>query len=809
MGIFQDFKFGFRMLLKNPGFTLVAVITIALGIGINSTVFTLTNAVLLKGLPFERPEQILHIASSDPAHGRLRFGVSYKDYADLRDQMKSFSGLAIFSSTAIDLSDDAGSAERVSGARVSANLFPLLGQKPFQGRDFTAGEDEVSAEPVALIGYGLWQTRYGGKDVIGKTVKANQKFYTIVGIMPQGMRFPNNEDFWIPLTPSEAELKRDARGQNVIGRLKPGVTPQAGLSELQAIAKNLTAAYPETNKDIQFIVQASSAYYNGPQIRTVFLAMQGAVTFVLLIVCANVANLLLARAVRRTRESSIRTALGANRWRIVRQFLIESVLMSFAGGLLGLGLSVAGVRMFDAAVQNVGKPYWILFTFDYHVALFFFGACVLTGLLFGLAPALQISRANVAENLKEGGRGSSGGTRARRLTGTLLIGEIGLTIVLLVGAGLMIRSFMNAQYFDLGIRSDNLLVARVAARGPKYPEPSNLLSFEERLTERLARIQGVEALTVASNPPSGGSGGRPLQLDDQNLADANNRFPNVNVLTIAPGYFQALGTSIIRGREFTSVDGAPGAEVAIVNESFIRKYWPDVDPIEKHIRLSDKNDAPWIRIVGVSPRILQSPAGPGQQNEMYPPLVYIPFRQGPTAGFNVIARSSMPREKLTAELRAGLQDVDPDLPLFNIAGMDDLIAQRSWPFRVFGTLFLTFALLALLMSSVGIYGVTSYGITQRTQEIGVRMALGASTKQVMWMVLRQGLIRIGLGLGIGLIAAWAMSRVLAVLLFQVTATDPVTFTSISLLLAFVTVIACFVPARRAMSTDPAVALRRE
>ena len=810
MGFLQDFKFGLRMLAKNPVFALIAVVTIALGIGINSTVFTLTNAVLLKGLPFENPETILHLISTNLPQGRERMPLSLMDFADFRDRAKSFTGMATYAPLAVDLSDDFGSPERIAGARLSANTFALLGQKPLRGRDFSAGEDSSSAEPVALIGYGLWQTRYGGKpDVLGKSVKANQKFYTIVGVMPQGMKFPNNEDFWIPLVRAEADEKRNNRQYAVLGRLAPGATPQTALTELKSIAQNLAQSYPDTNKDVQVSVLTSSEFYNGGSIRTVFLTMQGAVAFVLLIVCANVANLLLARSVRRTRETSIRTALGANRWRIVRQFLAESVLLSFAGGLVGLGLAVIGVHLFDAAVQNVGKPYWITFTFDYHVALFFFAVCVVTGVLFGIAPALQISRANVGENLKEGGRGSSGGTRARRLTGALLIAEIGLTIVLLVGAGLMIRSFLNTQFFDLGLKSENLLIARVAARGPKYPQPSNIYRFEQQLAERLRRIPGVGTLAIASNPPASGSGSRMLRLADRNIADAQNKFPNVNMLIVAPSYFEGLSLSMVRGREFVETDGAAGAEAAIVNESFVSKYWPNEDAIGKQIKLSDKDDAPWIKVVGISPRILQNGGGPGQQQDMYPPLVYIPFRQEPVAGFNVMIRSSILREKLTAEIRTALRDVDPDLPLFNIAMMDEVIAQRSWPFRVFGTLFATFALIALLMSSVGIYGVTSYGVSQRSQEIGVRMALGASTSQVLWLVLRQGLIRIALGVAIGLVAAWGMSRALNAVLFQVTATDPLTFVSISILLAVVTISACLLPARRAMRMDPAITLRRE
>ncbi|HYR88838.1 MAG TPA: ABC transporter permease [Terriglobia bacterium] len=807
MGFLQDIRFGIRMMGKNPGFTLVAVLTLALGIGANSTVFTLVNAVLIKGLPFHDSQEIMSIRAA-------RSPVSYLDYLDYRQQSRSFKGIAALSNLSADLSDQENAAERVNGASISANMFSMLGQKPLLGRDFTREDDKPGAAPVALLSNFLWQSRYGGKpDILGSAIRVNLQTYTVVGVMPQGEEFPQVTRVWLPLIQDETRQKRDQRNIQVVGRLATGVSAEQAQAELKTIAARLAQTYPDTNKDIEALV---APYADGPRgglIRTVFLSLQGAVGFVLLIACANVANLLLSRAVGRTRETSIRTALGASRWRIVRQLLMESILMSFLGGLLGLGLSVFAIRWFDAAVADNGKPYWMVFSMDYLVFAYFLGICVLSGILFGLAPALQISKTNVNENLKEGGRGTSGGTRARRLTGALLVGEIVLTIVLLVGAGLMMRSFINMYSFDIGVETSRLLTVQVQPAAVRYPQPENRRAFQERLLERLGTLPGIDKLTIASQPPAGGALGRTLKLQDRNVADAGDRLPTVFRVAVVPGYFQALDLKVTQGRDFTAADGNPGNEVVIVNEPFVRKYFPGEDPVGKRIRLgqdfvrfTDDPNLPWLTVVGVSPPVFQT----GQQNDLtVQPTVYVPFRQEPTIAFTVLARSRLPKDTLISGIRNELRSVDPDLPLYNIRTMDEILEQRRWPFRVFGTLFGAFGLIALTMSSVGIYAVTAYGVGQRTQEIGLRMALGASQRDVMWLVLRQGLRRIGVGLIFGLLAAWGLSRVLQSILVQVTAADPVTFIAITILLTLVTIIACLVPSRRAMHLDPVDALRTE
>jgi predicted permease len=807
MGLFKDIQFGLRMMRKSPGFTFVAILTLALGIGVNSTVFTLVNAALLGNLPFAKPEQIVGI--------RYEQGlVSYPDFAEFRSEAHSFSGIAAFSNLAADLSDQQSAAERVSGASISVNMFSMLGQKPLLGRDFIPEDEEPGAPPVTLLSYGLWQSRYGGDSgIVGRTIRINLRPHTVVGIMPEGEEFPQSTRLWVPIVRDPVQQTRSQRNLDMVARLADGAPLERAQAELNTIAGRLAAAYPETNKDLRPQVGPYADRGTGGPIRVMFLSMQAAVGFVLLIACANLANLLLSRAVYRTRETAIRTALGASRWRIARQLLVESVMLSFMGGLLGLLLAVFAVRWIDLAVTDTGKPYWILLQMDYAVFLHFLAVCLAAGLLFGLAPALQISKTRVSDNLKETGRGTVGSIRARRLSTGLLIGEIGLTIVLLTGAGLLVRSFLNMARFDIGVDTENLMTVAVQPAASRYPTPEDRIAFQQRLAERLNSLPGMDALTIASQPPAGGAAPKVLALADRNIADGQNRFPIVSRIVVVPGYFDALGLTLRQGRDFTAADGAPGGEVVIVNQPFAEQYFPGEDAVGRRIRLgndigraADDPKALWLTVIAVSPPVFQQ----SPQNQLaVQPTVYVPYRQEPAVAFTVLARSRLQPESVIAALRNELRIVDPDLPLYNIRSLDEILARRRWPYRVFGSLFAAFGLIALLMSSIGIYGVTSYGVGQRTQEIGVRMALGATERHVLWLVLRQGVVRIATGIVIGLLASWGVSRVLGSLLVEVTPTDPVTFVAISILLSVVTLVACLLPARRAMRLDPVSALTAE
>ena len=799
MSLLQDLRFGVRMLAKDPGFTAVVVVTLALGIGANTTVFTLANAVLFKGLPFDQPDRIMHLSSKNPSQNRDRMPVSYPDFADFRTQTKKFQGLVVFTGQGSVLNDPGGLPERYSGTRVSTNCFSLIGQKPLIGRDFLPEEDRREAAPVAILGFSLWKSRYGGDpSILGRAIRINDVSTVVVGVMPNDMKFPGEADLWMPLVPSGSWENRDSRGLNLFGRLAPVATLAEARTEMELLAKTLEKEYPKSNAGVGAIVMPFSDFANGGPIRAVFLALLGAVGFVLLIACANVANLLLARSLSRAKEISIRTALGASRLRVVRQLLIESVLMGLIGGALGLPLAVWGVRAFDLAVANSGKPSWVHFNMDFTVFGYLAGICVLTGVLFGLAPALHISKLDVNHMLKEGGRGATGGSRTKYLSGVMVVVEVALALVLMAGAGLMIRSFLKMYGLDPGVNTKNLLTMRVSLPDLKYKTAESRSSFEERLLPRLASI----ALT--SNIPLSGAASWQFEVEGAPPMERDKR-PRLSGLIVTPQYFQTVGVRVVRGRSFDDSDGAPGKPNAIVNQSFAAKYFPGSDPLGKRLRLLRDGEQPWLTVVGVSPDIMQNDPSRTEPDT----VLYIPFRQDPLRGAAIIARTRVPPNTLITAFRKEVRGVDEDLPVFEARTVEEILVQRRWPFRVFGTLFAVFALIGLALSAVGIYAVVAYSVSRRTQEIGVRMALGATAGSVLRLVLTLGIRQLAIGLAIGLGASFGLTRVLKAVLVQVSPTDPVTFAAISALLLAVGGLACWLPARKAAKIDPMIALRYE
>ncbi|MEO5895121.1 MAG: FtsX-like permease family protein, partial [Vicinamibacterales bacterium] len=566
-----------------------------------------------------------------------------------------------------------------------------------------------------------------------------------------------------------------------------------------------------TNKDVGAGMQTFNERFNGGPIQIIFLALQGAVAFVLLIACANVANLQLSRSIHRAREMAVRTALGATRWRIIRQLLVESVLLGCVGGALGLLLAIAGVRMFDAAVADVGKPYWIVFSMDYVVFGFLAAICVVTGILFGIAPALQISKTNVNDILKEGGRGNAGSRRTRWLTSTMVVVELALTLVLLVGAGLMVRSFLKLYTADLGISIDHLMTMRMQLPGTKYENAEQRLAFYDRLTPRLESMAGAEAVAITTGVPGLGGGRRRIEIDGRPVPEKWDERPEVAETIVNQGFFRTTGIGVVAGRQFSADDGRPGFETLVVDQRFAARHFAGEDPIGHRIRFSVREptagDPPpvWRTIVGIS-RIVEELPQPG--NTQASGAVYTPMRQDPPSGAVLLVRSRVDPGAMMAAVRREVQAVDPDQPVFTVQTVEQIMAQSTWPFRVFGTLFAIFALIALVLSAVGLYAVMAYSVTQRTQEIGVRMALGAERGQVSWLVMKRGLAQLALGLTLGLGGAYALSGVLEqILVTGIKSKDPVTFASITVLLIVVAAAACLVPALRASRVDPLVALR--
>jgi putative ABC transport system permease protein len=813
MGLWQDLRFAIRLLIKDRWFTAVAAMALALGIGANAAVFTFVNAVLIRGLPFDDPDRIIAFGTTD-ARGR-QLGISRLDFQDWQ-AARSFAGLAIFLGAPMNISEEALAPEQFSGTYGSANMFQLIGQRPVLGRDFRPEDDRPEGEPVVIISNGVWKTRYGSDpNILGRVIKVNSLPCTVIGVMPPDMRFPFNNDVWMPLSklpPAARDTTRGIRNFTAFGRLATGVSLAQGRAELESIGAQLARDHAATNKDIRPTVVSYNERATGPQIRLIFLSLMGAVAFVLLIACANVANLLLARAAQRSREIAVRVSLGASRWRIIRQLLIESLLLATLGGLLGLGLAIIGVRLFDAVVTpDVGKPYWMTFTMDRVVFVFLVAICFVTGIVFGLAPALHISRTDVNDVLKEaGGRSGTGGIRARRWTTALISVEIVLTLVLLAGAGFMMRSFLVLYRTDLGFDSARLLTMRIFLPLTKYPTAEPRAAIAQQIEDRLRGVSALQAVGLTTNTPGFGGFMRQLTVEGRPDSDPARR-PEVTMVAVSDDYFDALGVRVARGREFNRDDGLAGHESAIVNQRFVAMHFPGEDPLGRRITLIDPNpsvvqSAPkTVTIVGVVPTIRQR----NFQEPEPDPVAFLPFRADPQRGVMLVVRTPGEAGPITALIREEMRAIEPDVPLVQIQTMNQLLAQQRWPFRVFGSMFAIFAGIALVLSAVGLYAVTAYSVTQRTAEIGVRRALGAQSTDVIWLVLRRGLMQLAIGLPLGIAGAFGVGRLLQSLLVQTSARDPVTIGAIALLMMSVSIAACLWPARRATRLDPVVALRYE
>ena len=812
MDLWQDIRFGARLLVKARWFTLAAVTALALGIGANATVFTLVNAVLFRGLPFDDAENIVAVWAENEQNQRANF--SHPNYVDLRDQARTLESLAANLNAPVNLADDGQPPERVVGAYVSGNFFRMLGEQPVLGRDFVDEDDREGAEPAVLLGHTVWQNRYGGDPgVLGLTIRVNSLVATVIGVMPPNMRFPQNTDVWIPLhmLPPESEVERRDQGSSfqVVGRLARGASIELAREELQAIGRRLADEYPESNRELRFNLMSWQDQVTQGEIRLIFLTLMGAVVFVLLIACANVANLLLARSADREREIAVRVSLGATRGRIVRQLLIESILLAILAGGVGLLLSVVGIQWFDAAVtEEIGKPYWMEFTMDPIVFVFMAGVCLATAVLFGLARALQVSKTDVNEVLKEGSRGSSSGRRARRWADALIVGEIVLTLVLLSGAGFMMGSFVKLASMDLGIETSRLLTMQMYLPLTQYPEPGPRRELFEDLEERLRGVVAIQASTLTTAPPLSGGGSQAVEVDGSG-GDTGEVLPRATTLWVSDGYLDALGVQLVRGRWLGPDDGLPGSEVAVVNERFVEVHLEGGDPLGRRVRFvpaaADTLEVAWLTIVGVIPNIRQRAIEELETD----PVAYMPLRSNPLRSVSLMVRTSADPGSATPLLREVMGAVQPDLPLFNIMTMDQLLAERRFIFRVFGLMFSVFAGIALVLSAVGLYSVTTHSVTQRTQEIGIRVAHGAHPRQVTWLVLRRALVQLGIGLPVGLLGAAAVGQLLQSVVVQTSATDPLLLGAIVLVLAVVAVVACIIPAQRAARLDPMVAFRVE
>jgi predicted permease len=802
---FRDVRYAGRTLRNNPGFTAVAVTTLALGIGVNTAVFTVTNAVLFKGFSnIDRNDRILYLSSTEGCC------VSYPDFEDWRAQAKSFNGMAIVHGVEVTLSDKGGFPEYRYATEVSADTFRLIGREPILGRDFTKADEIRGAPPVAILSYSFWERQYG-KDpsIVGRAVRINGALTTLIGVMPPGFIFPQNQDLWVPLIPTPNVLRRANRDTwFVFGRMADGVTTESARAEIEAIGRRLEQAYPLTNKGFLPIIRNFAGFYIGPNASVIYGSLWGAVGFVLLITCANLANLVLARALGRSREISVRIALGAGRWRVVRQLLIESTLLSALGGFVGWWFAKWSVRVWDAASRSPSYSWFdhvLDYTLDYRVLAYLIAISAGTGLLFGLAPALRLSKLDVNTTLKDGGRATTGGARGNRLSTLLVVAEMALAVVLLAGAGLMIRSYLNTYSADIGVRTERILIVIPNLPASRYPDATARISFYDRLKTRLEAVPGVESTALTSTIPLWGAARLSYELDGAAPVDEQSR-PTLSAVTISPGYFLTVGAAVLSGRDFNQGDGPAAPRVTLVNDRFARRFWPGENPLGKRFRLFVGN-APeaWLTVMGVVSNIVQSDIARPELNA----LVYLPWQQMGAGNMNILVRTSVPPGNLRSALRKEVHALDSDLPMFGPFTLIERLQTRYWEKGRYTGLFLILAAIALLLAAVGLYAVIAYSVSRRTQEMGIRMALGAAARDLLSHVFREGMLPAGMGLAIGLAASLAVNRVLKSELVQVSPGDPVTLIATSALLILCAALGCWIPARRAMRVDPVVALRHD
>ncbi|HUI41914.1 MAG TPA: ABC transporter permease [Terriglobia bacterium] len=807
--LLQDLRYSLRQLRRSPGFTAVAVVTVALGIGANTLIFSVVNAAILHPLPFRDASGIMTLWVSDTAEGYSGPGtICDPDYPEWRNENPSLGQVAGFRGETANLTG-AGEPVRLIGAEASASLFPLLGVSPVVGRGFSPQEEQPDRNRVVLLSNALWRSRFASDPaVVGKPVKLDGNFFTVVGVMPVGFDFPNQSDFWTPV--NLAGNCHNASLQ-LVARLKPGMT----LSRARSDAALIMRRQQVDQNDHRRFTLVRLVDEVAPDIRSSLLVLLGAVGLVLLIACANVANLLLARAATRQREIAVRTALGAGRMRIVRQMLTESAMMATLGGALGLILAEAGHSALASAafllprslvspsvtarIVAAGIDPWVL-GFTLAVAL-------LTGILFGLAPALQASRPDLNDTLKEGGRGLAAGAARGRFRDALAAAEIALALVLLAGSGLLIRSFLNLTKVDPGFRPQGVLTLNVSLPEFGYSTPAGMVAFESQAVARLASVPGVRSAGAVSGLPLGDM----MIMGDYTVegqAAPQPGAPSALKAVVGGDYFRAMGIPLVRGRFFSERDSEGSQHVVIVNESFARRYWPHQDAVGNRLKPGFSPDS-WCTIVGVVGDVRQFALA-----ETSPPAaIYLPYAQSPIAflmrDITFVVRGESDALSVAPAARRAMQAVDPDLPVFDVASMEQLV-NRSVAGPRFSTLMLaSFAALALLLAAVGIYGVIAYSVTQRTHEIGVRMALGARGRDVVRQILGQGMVLAGVGIAAGLLAALALTRFLSGMLYGVRAADPFTFVAVSVTLAAIAMVATYVPARRATKVDPIIALRCE
>ncbi len=801
----RDFRHGIRMLFKSPGISAIAIIALALGIGVTATVYSIVYGAMLKGLPFEGGDRLYIISRTDVTQEGSNMGVPIHDFRDWRAQQTQFDDIAGFYEGTVNVSGTDGPV-RYDGAFISATTFDIISAVPQIGRGFIEGEDTPQAEPVVLLSDHVWRDRYNrDPSVIGQTLRANGEQMTIVGVMPEGFQFPLEQDIWLTLRLDPVALERgDGTQLSVIGLLPEDGSLDEAQAEFVTMARQIELEYPEINENLSANIRPFQDQFIGTEAIAMLWTMLGAVFFVLLIACANVANLLLARALDRNKEVAIRTALGASRRRVIGQILVEVSVLALVGSLIGIGLASIGISAFNGALADVDTPYWMDFSLNANVLTFVLGVTVLATLLAGTLPALQVSGGNLNEVLSDESRGSSS-LKMGRMSRVLVVFQVALSCGLLVAAGLMIKSVVNLGNTDYGFDKDAIMTARVGLFPSDYPEVDDRRRFFEALHRRLQERSGVIAVSLTQSLPVKFTGSSRFSLEGESYAEEAER-PRAQTTSISSGYFETFGLDLLQGRDFTIMDSADAQQVVIVNRSFVDKFFPDRSPLGRRLsagQLGTPAAEEWWTIVGVAPDLYMN----GPLNEQ-PEGIYRPVAQSDVQFMSIAVHTQGNPVEFTAALREEVMAVDADMPIYWELTMAEVIHEETWFYWVFGTLFGVFGAVALLLASVGLYGVMSFSVRQRTPEVGIRMALGAESGRVLKLVMRQGLWQLGIGLALGVLLAFALAGLMESMLVNVEPTDPATFVTIVLTLLVTGLTASAIPALRASRIDPMIALRK-
>jgi predicted permease len=809
--LLQDVRYGARMMLKNPGFTFIAVITLALGIGANTAIFSLVSTVLVKPLDYREPERLVMVWENDETIGATNDTPAPANYADWKTQNQVFEDMAAIEWRNFNLTGDGGEPERLMAFGVSANFFPLLGASPALGRGFSPEEDKPGASKVVVISHGLWQSRFGGEaGIIDREIVLNGEKYAVVGVMPQNFEFALTDvKLWTPIALTAAQLAdRDIHSLNVVARLKPGVTAAQANADIQAITHRIAVAYPEQAEGLSAAVVPLREQLAGGMRRPLMMLLV-AVGFVLLIACANIAGVLLARAAARQREIAVRAALGASRWRIIRQLLTESLLLGLLGGGLGVLFAMWTLAFLQQLIPT-GMREMATLTLDLPVLGFTLGISLLAGVIFGLAPALQASKTDLNDALKSGSARTGVGVGQRWLRSGFVVAQMALALVLLVGAGLLIQTLAQLRGQYAGLQPDNVLTLRTQLSGGNYREHGQRVAFYDAVLARVKALPGVAAAGYTTAVPLTGMTSNGLSLEGRQ-AEPNTSWNAVH-RQISPDYFQAMGLALRQGRAFNERDNERAMPVAVVNETMARQFWPGEDPLGKRFKVGPtEGPTPWLTVVGVVADVRQMGVDVPVKAEMYVPY----WQAGQPTPYtlfvprDLVIRATVEPASLAPAVRQAIREVDPNQPIANLRTMDEVLGRVTAQRRLWMILLTAFAALGLLLAALGIYGVLSYFVVQHTPEIGVRMALGAQPADVLKLVIGRGMKLALAGIGVGLAGAFLLTRAMSSMLFGVSAIDPLTFAGVAALLASVAFLACYLPARRATKVDPMVALRYE